>query len=231
MKFSVRMAAPKKAEIWLYDYIGRDTFFGDAVSAKMIGDQLNKAGKIDVINLRVNSEGGEAMEGVAMYNILDRHPARIEVDIEGVALSAATIPVMAGDTIRIAANALMMIHDPYTFSGGTAEDLRKTADLLDTVAGSIATTYASRTGNKIADINKWMNEELWMTASESIDYGFADEITNALEIAAQFSLTRFKNAPAHAIARCKQRTPCASDQMRSKLRAMAQRASELRGGK
>jgi ATP-dependent protease ClpP protease subunit len=230
MKSKIRMAGNKIAEVMIYDDIGK-SWWGEAISAKQVDDALKSFGKVDTILVRINSAGGDVFEGTAMYNILKNHPASVDVEIEGMALSAATLPVMAGDVIRMAGNGYLMIHNPYSFMGGQAADFRKMADTLDMVTNNIAMTYAAKTGNAIDQLRKWMDAETWMTASEAVDNGFVDEVTNALEIAAQFDLTRFHNAPASAIARSKQRASCASDQMRSKLRAMSQRATELRGGK
>ena len=130
----------KTGEIWLYDQVG-EGFFG-GMSAKTFNDELNKLGKVDTINLRINSPGGSVFDGVAIYNTLKRHPARLEVDVDGIAASIASVIAMAGDEIRMAANSMMMIHDPYGMSMGNSDEMRKTADLLDQIKGTIVVNYA-----------------------------------------------------------------------------------------
>jgi hypothetical protein len=128
----------KTGEIWLYDQVG-EGFFG-GMSAKQFNDELNKLGKVDTVNLRINSPGGSVFDGVAIYNALKRHPARVEVDVDGIAASIASVIAMAGDEIRMASNSMMMIHDPHGFSQGGAGDMRKTADLLDQIKNVISDT-------------------------------------------------------------------------------------------
>jgi ATP-dependent Clp protease, protease subunit len=186
----------KVGEIWLYDQVGEGWFGG--MSAKTFVAELNKLGKVDVINLHINSPGGSVFDGVAIYNSLKSHPARIEVDVDGVAASIASLIAMAGADIRMAENALMMVHNPSGVAVGDAEAMRKTADLLDQVKGLIASTYAKRTGKKEADIIEMMATETWMTAAEAQDQGFADTITADQKVAActGFDFSNFKRAPA-----------------------------------
>jgi ATP-dependent Clp protease protease subunit len=186
-----------RGEIWLYDVVGEGWFGG--MSAKTFVAEMQKLGKVDVINLHINSPGGSVFDGVAIYNSLKNHPARIEVDVDSEASSIASVIAMAGDEIRMASNAMMMIHDPEGMARGNAEDMRKTADLLDQVKGVIADTYAKRTGKKYADVVALMAEETWMTADEALQMGFADVVTGEQRIAAcsGFDYSNFKRAPAH----------------------------------
>ena len=153
-----------RGEIWLYDQVGEGWFGG--ISAKDFAQQVTLLGKVDTINLHINSPGGSVFDGVAIYNVLKNHPADIEVDIDGVAASIASVIAMAGNEIRIAANAMMMIHDPVGMSMGGAGDMRKTADLLDQIKGVIVDTYAKRTGQPADALETWMSDETWMGAAE-----------------------------------------------------------------
>ncbi len=185
----------KRGEIWLYDQVG-EGFFG-GMSAKTFADELNKLGQVDTISLHINSPGGSVFDGVAIYNTLKRHPARLEVDVDGIAASIASVIAMAGDEIRMAANAMMMIHDPYGFSMGDSTDMRKTADLLDQIKGVIVDTYAKRTGQPAADLEAMMSEETWMTAAQALEHGFSDKTTEDQRIAAAygFDFSVFKHPP------------------------------------
>jgi ATP-dependent Clp protease protease subunit len=184
-----------RGEIWLYDQVG-EGFFG-GMSAKQFTDELNKLGKVDTVNLHINSPGGSVFDGVAIYNALARHPAQIVVDIDGLAASIASVIAMAGDEINVAANALMMIHDPYGMAAGNADEMRKTADLLDQIKGVIADTYVKRTGQKLADVANWMAEETWFGAAEAVANGFADQVTAEQKVAAchDFDFSNFKRPP------------------------------------
>ncbi len=186
---------PKVGEIWLYDQVGAGMFGG--LSAKSFAENLRGLGKVDSINLRINSPGGYVFEGMAIYNTLKAHPAHIEVDIDGIAASIASVIAMAGDEVRMAANSMMMIHNPAGAAVGGADEMRKTADLLDQVKGLIVDTYANRTGQPSADLVAWMDAETWLTAAEAADLGFANSVTAEQKIAAcyGFDLSSFKHAP------------------------------------
>ncbi len=183
----------KRGEIWLYDQVG-EGFFG-GMSAKTFTAELNKLGQVDTVNLHINSPGGSVFDGVAIYNALKNHPARIEVDIDGIAASIASVIAMAGDEIRMAGNAMMMIHDPYGMSMGGAAEMRKTADLLDQIKNVIVDTYAKRTGESAGTIATLMADETWMTATDALQLGFADSTTDDQRIAACFDLSMFKHPP------------------------------------
>lgn len=193
-------AARQRLEIFLYDVIGSD-FWGEGVTAKQFALDLKAAGKVDLINVRINSPGGNVFDGLAIYNNLAQHPARVEVDVDGMALSIASIIAMAGDEIRIAANAMMMIHNPHGFAAGDAAELRRQADLMDQVKGNLINTYAARTKRDAGEISGWMDEETWFTAQDAVDHGFADAVTEELAVAASCDATRFRNIPPHLAAR------------------------------
>lgn len=219
LNYRVRMAGSKAAEIFLYDEIGGGFFGG--ISAKQFADDLKDLGKIDTINVRVNSPGGDVFEGLAIFNQLKRHPANVIIDIDSVAASIASVIVMAGDTINMAKNAMIMIHDPFAISAGTADDFRKQAELMDTVKGTLVATYADRTGMDADELSDLMTSETWMTAQEAKANGFIDTITEDLQMAARFDMSRFKNAPKN-IARAIPKA--GSDIYRGKIAAMAARA-------
>lgn len=187
----------KTGEIWLYDQVG-EGFFG-GMSAKSFVSELQKLGKVDTINLHINSPGGSVFEGLTIYNALAQHPARIVVDVDGLAASIASVIAMAGDEVRIAENAMMMIHNPYTIALGDSSEMRKTADLLDQISGNIVATYAKQTKMPTADIQALMDDETWMTAGEAVDKGFATHVTAEQKAAAcsDFDFSNFRRPPAH----------------------------------
>lgn len=182
----------KKAEIVIYEDIG-DVWGG--ATAKTFADDLKKLGDVGEINVRINSGGGNVFDGIAIYNSLKRHPARVVVDVDGLAASIASVVAMAGDEIRMADNALMMIHDPWIMTAGSAADLRNTAETLDKVREVLLDTYEGRTRRDREEISGMMAAETWMTSAEAVEAGFADAATEELAIAAHVDIKRFKNAP------------------------------------
>src|SRR5262245_5197001 len=129
------------AEVLLYEQIGADPFFGGGVTAKQFRQEI-KGLKARILNLRINSPGGSVIDGAAMLAALDEFSGRVEVDVDGVAASAASVVMMGGDHIRVAQNALVMVHNPMAGVLGGAQDMRKMADLLDKVKGQLLDSYS-----------------------------------------------------------------------------------------
>ncbi len=173
---AIAATATDDPEILIYDMI--DDFFG--ISAEMIAKDLQdfKKDKPKNINVRVNSPGGSVFSGIAIENVLRQFPANITMYIDGIAASAASLIAMAGDTIKMADTAVFMIHKPYTGTAGDADELRKTADLLDLIQGSITTSYKRRTGLSKDALNQMVNEETWFNAEEALENKFIDEIVD-----------------------------------------------------
>jgi len=190
------VARGEQAEIYLYGVIGVD-WFGDGVSAKQFADDLKKLGKVKTIHLRINSEGGDVFAGKAMYSLLLAHDAKVVAHVDGLAASAASFIAMAGDEIEIAEGGFLMIHNAWTMAMGGAEDLRRTADLLETVNSTIRDVYVARTKNSEAKVRAWMDEETWFTGKEAVAAGFADRCVDNLKVAAAVQdASLFRHLPA-----------------------------------
>lgn len=220
----VRKAGAKAAELYLYDEIG-DSGWGGGISAKAVTDELKALGQVETLQVRINSPGGDVFDGLAIYNAFARHPAKIETHIDGMALSIASVIAMAGVEIHMAENAMLMIHDPWTFAVGSAEDFRKKADLMDQVKGNLVSTYAKRTGLEAEKVAELMAEETWFTAADAKHLGFVDVVTAEMQIAAKYDLSRYRHAPAQASA------PCAvgNSIYRAKLAEIGERARRICG--
>ena len=177
-------------ELLVYDFVDE---FG--VRAIDVVKELSDNKTVTLVNVRINSAGGNVFDGIAIYNALGKHPARIEVDIEGAALSIASLIAMAGDEIRMAENAMLMIHDPSGFAFGGSDDMEKMAEVLDQTKTTLIATYAARTGQDAKQIADWMTDETWFTAQEAVDAGFADTITESKRIAARCDVSQFANVP------------------------------------
>lgn len=185
-RFEIRptnAAGDKTVEIYIYDIIG--DWWGEGVSAKrFIQEVTSKAADATRLVLYINSPGGDAFDGDAIYNFLVRHKATVEVNIDGFAASAAATISMAGDEINIAENGLLMIHNSWSCCCGKAVDMQKTADLLAKLDATICDTYAARSGQDKGQVKAWMNEETWFSAEEAVINGFATAINPAKRAAA-----------------------------------------------
>jgi ATP-dependent Clp protease protease subunit len=190
--------ANDSAEIYVYGVIGGD-WFGEGVTAKQFADDLKALGNVKTIDMRINSEGGSVFDGKAMYSLLNEHKAKKIVHIDGLAASAASFLAMAGDEIEIAEGAFVMIHNAYTIAMGDARELRRSAEMLDTVNNTIIDVYAARTKGDRKKIAQMMDDETWMTGAEAVENGFADRMVENLKVAACVSnpkaLETFKKVP------------------------------------
>jgi len=138
MKFFAK-AAGKKAELFLYDAIGAD-YFGDGITAKSVADALAEFTPKADLDIYINSPGGSVFDGIAIYNQLARWGGKKTVHIDGIAASIASVIAMVGDEIKIAENGLFMIHSAWGITVGNAAEMRKYADSLDKINGTILDT-------------------------------------------------------------------------------------------
>jgi len=187
----------KTAEILIYDEIG---FWG--VTAKDFRAELKELGNVEEIDLRLNSPGGSVIDGFAIFNTLKNHSAKITAHIDGWAASMASIIAMAGDEVVMPSNTWMVIHNPWTVALGDADDLRKSANILEAMKNDAVNAYQSHAKDLTAeDISRHMDEEKWMNGNDAVALGYADTLADDLEIAASISVAadRFKNAPAEAM--------------------------------
>lgn len=190
-----RAATPRAAEVWIYGDIG-ESWDGESIAAR---DFVKDFSAIDAddITVRINSFGGSVTDGLAIHNAIKRHQAKVAVEIDGAAFSIASLIAMAGDEVRMAENALMMIHAPWGFALGNAAEMRDTADTLDKHAQAMSSAYIAQSGKKPEDILALLQDgkDHWYTASEALDEGFVHSVSDALPIAAslerQFDLTRY----------------------------------------
>lgn len=181
-------AADAALDVSIYDEIG---MWG--VSAKDFIAQI-QASDAPAINLSINSPGGDVFAGLAIFNALRMSGKTVNVTVMGIAASAASLIAMAGDKIIMPANAFMMIHNPWSFAVGNADEMRETADVLDKIGASLASVYVSRTGQSAEKIAEMLAADTYLTAEQSKELGFADEITESFAAKASFDLD---NLPEH----------------------------------
>ena len=179
------------AEILIYGEIGLD-FFGEGIAAEGLVKELAEL-DVATLDVRINSVGGQVFEGLAIFNALDRHPAKVTTHIDGMAASIASIVALAGDEVRIAENAFMMIHNAHGIQLGNASDMRSMAEILEKLDGSLAATYVGRTGKSEKVIRAMMDEETWFNAEEALEAGMVDTVVEAMDVAASFDLSKFRN--------------------------------------
>ena len=182
--YNLKAAADKTPVLSIFDDIGA---YG--VSAKSFLNDLRTV-TTDEVDVEINSPGGDVFAGLAIYNGLRASGKKINVKVLGLAASAASLVAMAGDTIEMPENAFMMIHNPWGFAMGGADEMRNTADVLDKIGTGLVSTYAKRTGKTDQEITALLDAETWMTAQEAVAAGFATSVTAALAVKASYSEDR-----------------------------------------
>lgn len=175
------MNTAEGTEILLYSLIE-----GGLTAGKLI--KSLQASQSDSITLRINSDGGEIFDAIAIYNYLKNKDVHVVID--GICASAASIVAMSGKHITMKQGSMMMIHNPLTIAIGESEDLRAQADILDKITESIVSIYMSRTGKSHDEIVSMMDSESWMNELEAVAAGFADDIDSAGELPAVDENTR-----------------------------------------
>jgi ATP-dependent protease ClpP protease subunit len=166
--YRIKNLATGPTQLYIYDEIG---FFG--LSANDLARELaDISGPVDC---HINSPGGEVYDGITIYNCLQAR-GDVDVYIDGLAASIASVIAMAGRRVLIAKNARLMVHDGMSMAVGNAAEMREMAEMLDDASDNIASIYAEKTGGTVAAWREIMRGEKWYTAQEAIDAGLADSI-------------------------------------------------------
>ena len=159
-------------EITIYGVIG-GSWFSDSFSANDIDKALNEAGDNDII-INLNSPGGDAFDGISIFNRLKRHNGKVTIHVDGWACSAASIIAMAGDKVVMELGSMMMIHEAGSLVWGTKTDMRKEADVLDELEEGVIDIYMTKSNESRENIREKVDAETWFSAKSALDIGFAN---------------------------------------------------------
>lgn len=168
--YEIRNADSDVATIRIYDYI--DMFGVTAVDFAAELDRVT-APRIEV---QINSPGGDVWDGIAIFNALRSHPAHVTTRVDGMAASAASVIVQAGDNRVMLHAGQMMIHEAWGVCAGPADDMRAFAEVLDQQSAVIADIYATRADGDADEFRELMRAETWLTDQAAVDAGLADEV-------------------------------------------------------
>lgn len=174
--YSFEKATDTSADLYIYGDIVSYEWDESDVSAFGFKKELEELGDILELNVHINSLGGSTYQGLTIYNLLKQHKAKINMYIDGIAASAASIIAMAGDKVYMPRTSMMMIHNCWTWLEGNAKELRKTADDMDKLAKAYKAAYLSKINITEEKLDKLLDEESYLTADECVEMGFADEV-------------------------------------------------------
>lgn len=194
-------AADRVIEVFVYGEIGA----WGITANQFVQDLRAMDDGVSPVVAAFNSIGGDLFDGLAMHNALSRLGERCTGRIDALAASAASVAVCGAHRVVIAANAMLMIHNPYTYTGGDAEDFRRVADVLDQTLEAIIAAYKAKAPNiDDAELRRMVNAETWLTANEALALGLADEVGDGIKVKACLGqgavLQRFQHAPADLLA-------------------------------
>ncbi len=172
-KFFSLEKSNQTATLNIYGDITSFPWFEGDVSAVNLSKQLEEMADVSQINVYINSYGGEVAEGLAIYNALKRHKAKVTTYCDGFACSIASVIFMAGDERIMNDSSLLMIHNAWTFAQGDSQALRKQADDLDKITQASVEAYKAHSNITEEEIKSLMNAETWILPGEALSYGFA----------------------------------------------------------
>jgi ATP-dependent Clp protease, protease subunit len=214
-------------EVEFYGPISEFLWWGDEISPKLFKDQLYAHGKNGPVTVRINSPGGDLIAASVIRAMMLDYPGRITVKVDGLAASAAVMVALGGDVIKMQASAYMMIHEAMFGILGyfNISDLKGMIDELKVINAGIVEAYAAKTKMEPEKLQKLMADETWMTASEAVAYGFANEVisgpgktTNLVNAVALQA--RYVNIP-RALLETRQPVPDEKERQAQRLAAQA----------
>lgn len=152
----------------VYDWLGMDGTSPRKVS------QLLTDGEDVLVN--INSVGGDVWSGSEIYTMLKSHKGKVEINITGLAASAASVIAMAGDVVKMSPTAQFMAHNASTHAIGNKNDIKSTLNQLEEADKSILNAYKAKTGLSDEELAKMMDDTTWLSAESALERGFVDEI-------------------------------------------------------
>lgn len=165
----------KKADLYIYGDITSFPWIESDVSSYLLSKQIEEI-DTDEINVYINSYGGEVAEGLAIFNNLKRHKAKINTYCDGFACSAASMVFMAGDERIMYPASLLMIHNAWTYTAGDSNQLKKDAERLETITKAAKESYLSKISISEEELTQMLDNETWLDSKDCLEKGFSTKI-------------------------------------------------------
>lgn len=183
MNRGIKLQSAETQELYIYGEIGAPEWL-DGITSNDVAGLLLQADSSQPLLVRINSLGGLAYEGIAIYNLLNQWAGTVNVRVDSIAASAASLIAMAGEKITMATGAMLNIHDPWALTVGPADEHRQAAAELDTYADSLVAIYSERTGMDGDAVRDVMRADTTYSADDAIEAGFATDKTSQTAVAA-----------------------------------------------
>ncbi|EBH7914648.1 Clp protease ClpP [Salmonella enterica] len=189
--YEIRALAAGRVEIFLYDVIG-----GWGITAQQFVSDCKEAGVFEAsaVDLHIHSPGGDVMQGFAIFNTLSRLKAKLDIWVDGVAASMASMIVcLPGATVHMPENAWLMVHKPWGGIAGDSDDMRDYAAWLDRNEALMLSAYMNKTGLGQEELEAMLKAETWLNGAEAVEKGFADTLEPELQAAACVNQNKLKD--------------------------------------
>jgi len=171
----------KEASIYIYgDIVSWEWLESDVSSYTLAKEIEGLPEETEVINVFINSYGGEVAEGLAIYNQLRRHKAKVKTYCDGFACSIASVVFMAGDEREMSNASVLMIHNAWLLAVGNSKDLRKEADDLEVINQASVEAYKNHVNITEEKLKEMLDAETWISAADALEMGFATSVVNAV---------------------------------------------------
>lgn len=168
-KIEVKGTIVGNADKWIYEWFGMD-----ATCPKDVNAAISEANGEPLL-VEINSGGGDVFAGSEIYTALKAYAGTVEINIVGLAASAASVIAQAGHS-RISPTALFMVHNVSGSAAGDFHDMQQEAEILQTANKAVAAAYLEKTGKSMEELLGIMDAETWMDAQKAVEYGFVDEV-------------------------------------------------------
>ena len=168
-KIEVKGTIVGNADKWIYEWFGMD-----ATCPKDVNAAISEANGEPLL-VEINSGGGDVFAGSEIYTALKAYAGTVEINIVGLAASAASVIAQAGHS-RISPTALFMVHNVSGSAAGDFHDMQQEAEILQTANKAVAAAYLEKTGKSMEELLGIMDAETWMDAQKAVEFGFVDEV-------------------------------------------------------
>jgi len=177
-KYYALSIAKNEADIYIFGDITSWEWLENDISSYTLSKEISALTDVDTINVHINSYGGEVAEGLAIYNSLRNHPAKIRTICDGFACSVASVIFMAGDERIMNSASLLMVHNAWMYAEGNSNDLRKAADDLDKITQACINAYMSRVSVSEEQLKALLDAESWILPADALEMGFATSVVS-----------------------------------------------------
>lgn len=177
-RFEFKNEEDKPAELYLYGTIRQAQWYeseDDVISSKRVRSALNNM-KGKSVDVHINSGGGDVFESIAIRNLFLQHDGDINIYIDSMAGSGASIIATAGKNIYMFDNSMQMIHKAWTIAVGNSDELKKVAADLDKIDEAVKSSYMTKFVGSADELEALIADETYLTAEECVAFGFATSI-------------------------------------------------------